>query len=370
MRPEPPSPAAPPPAAVRDLRAKLLRWYRRSKRDLPWRRTRDPYAVWISEVMLQQTRVAAVLPYYERFLARFPDVAALARADEEQVLALWSGLGYYRRARALHAGARAVMERHAGELPGDPGALRDLPGIGRYTAGAIASIAFDRPEPVLDGNVRRVLSRLLALRDAGDSTLWALARTLVAGPHPGDLNQALMELGAIVCTPRGPRCDLCPLRRACKARASGDPESVPARREAAPPVTVRVAVAWIPRGGRVLLQRSGNGPLRGAWDLPAIEVRRGEKVESALRRRLAGRALEIEVGPRRARLAHAIMNRRLVIEVHRCRLLRGRVASAPDLRWHDPAGLGSVAISGATRKIARALQSGSPPRSSTRAASR
>ena len=200
-----------------EVRGALLGWYRRHKRDLPWRRTRDPYAIWLSETMLQQTRVETVIPYYERFLARFPSVQALAEAAPDEVSKLWSGLGYYSRARNLHAAARKVVDGYGGELPSDVAALQELPGIGRYTAGAVASIAFDRAAPIVDGNVARVLARLLDLRDdvsapATQQRLWAEAEALARGPKPGDLNQSLMELGALICTPRAPKCLLCPLR--------------------------------------------------------------------------------------------------------------------------------------------------------------
>ena len=254
-------------------RADLLAWYDATRRDLPWRRTRDPYAIWVSEVMLQQTQVAAVLPYWERFLARFPTPAALAEADEDAVLAAWSGLGYYRRVRHLREGARQVVERHGGSVPPSLDALRALPGIGPYTAGAIASIAFGCEEPVLDGNVRRVLARWTADKgEGGDARFWTLARTLVAGPRPGDWNQALMELGAAVCTPVAPDCARCPVAASCRAHATGAPEDFPRARPRKPSRTVRVEVALIEREGAVLLERGGAGPLRGKWDLPAVET--------------------------------------------------------------------------------------------------
>src|SRR5262245_56574691 len=218
-------------AEPKALRAPLLRWYRKHKRDLPWRRTQDPYAIWVSEAMLQQTTVAAVIPYWHRFLARFPNVAALARATEEEVLAMWTGLGYYRRARALREGAIKVMERHRGMVPGDRDSLLALPGVGAYTAGAIASVAFGRPEPVVDGNVKRVFSRLFAIKGNGaavEKKHWRIARSLVEGPHPGELNQALMELGATVCTPRSPECKRCPIAKTCRARELGRQASFPA----------------------------------------------------------------------------------------------------------------------------------------------
>jgi A/G-specific adenine glycosylase len=225
------APAAP-PAHARALSGALVRWVRRDHRDLPWRLGRDPYAIWVSEIMLQQTRVEVVVPYYERFLERFPDVEALAAAPLDDVLRAWAGLGYYRRARQLHAAAAIVARDHHGRLPADEAALRALPGIGRYTAGAIRSIAFGEPAPIVDGNVARVLSRLFALPGGpGDSVwerrLWTLAGQLVPATDPSAFNQGLMELGATVCTPRSPRCAACPLARHCRALAEGRPEAYP-----------------------------------------------------------------------------------------------------------------------------------------------
>nr|MDQ3035848.1 A/G-specific adenine glycosylase [Myxococcota bacterium] len=210
---------------LNDERAALLRWYDASARDLPWRRTRDPYAIWVSEIMLQQTRVPTALRYYDRFLARFPDAHALAAASEDDVLSMWSGLGYYRRARLLHRGVREVVARYDGRVPEDAEARRALPGIGRYTAGAIGSIAFDREEALVDGNVARVLARLRGIdtplgRADTESRLWSEAESLVRGPRPGALNQSLMELGATICTPSSPRCEHCPVAASCVARAT------------------------------------------------------------------------------------------------------------------------------------------------------
>jgi A/G-specific adenine glycosylase len=309
--------------------------------------------------MLQQTRVATVVPYFERFMKRFPDVGSLAQAREDEVLSLWSGLGYYRRARALRAGASEVVTRHGGRIPDDPSALRSLPGIGPYTAGAIASIAFDRAEPILDGNVRRVLARILALDGAEgghaaiDRELWQVAGKLVKGRSPGDLNQALMELGALVCSPRDPACEACPVSAGCRARALGDPEAYPSARPRKPTVRVRVAVACVSRGGRVLLERPAvDGPFRGRWDLPAVEVHGAENGPDALRRGIAERhGIEVRPGERAATASHGIMHRRLRLEVHPCSVGRGRVSSRRDLRWIDPEDLAETPVSGATRKV-------------------
>ncbi len=351
------------PSAVRALRAPLLRWYRAHRRDLPWRRTRDPYAIWVSEVMLQQTRVAVVIPYYERFLDRFPDVETLAAADDEDVLAAWSGLGYYKRARALAACAREVVTRHGGRMPDDVETLRTLPGIGRYTAGAIASVAFAREAPVLDGNVRRVLSRLLASRSPDDRTLWELAGALVKGKAPGDLNQALMELGATLCVPRSPDCARCPLAARCGARARGNPERFPAARIRREPVDVRVAIAVVARGEQIVLERPGaSSPLRGTWDLPAFELPALADAKGWIERELERRhGLRIRATSDRGRLRHSILHRRLRIEVYDCRLARGVVRGRADLRCVSPDAAEALAISGATRK-ALALMSGSAPR--------
>ena len=354
--------------APRGLRGALLRWYDENRRDLPWRRTRDPYAIWVAEIMLQQTRVDTVVPYYERFLARFPDAAALATADEDEVLSLWSGLGYYRRARGLRACALELMERHGGRLPDDVEALAELPGIGRYTAGAIASTAFGRPAPVLDGNVRRVLARVFAIdrtpggRAGEQARLWQLAAELAAGVRPGDLNQALMELGALVCTPHAPLCASCPAARSCLARIRGAVERYPVAEPRPATRTVHVALAWIVRGERLLLEREGRGPLRGRWDLPAREGASARAAARALADGLAAdHGVVLAVGSRAASLSHAIMNRRLSIEVYTCRV-EGRTAGA-SLRWVEPAAIDDVPVSGATRKAMRAVAA--QPRSSS-----
>lgn len=357
-------------------RSALLDWYARERRDLPWRRTENPWHIWVSEVMLQQTQVATVIPYYERFVARFPDPSSLAAAGEEEVLALWAGLGYYTRARALRSAARVVVERHSGSVPGQAWQLAELPGIGRYTAGAIASIAFAREEPVLDGNVRRVLSRFDAIdgrtlgRSAEERALWDLATRLVAGPSPGELNQALMELGATVCSPRRPDCPRCPIASCCKAQASAEPERYPAPRPRRATERVAVAAAWIEDRGRVLVESPGAAsPLRGHRDLPAFvlgsDAGAGESIESGMRLRHGLDALAGElVGSAR----HSILQRRLTIEVHRCHL-RSRDAAAAGIEWIAIEKIYDAAVSGATRKISRLVLAADDQPLSARAAS-
>jgi len=352
-------------AVLRRERAALLRWYRAHRRDLPWRRTRDPYAVWVSEIMLQQTRVATVIPYYEAFLERFPDVRALANAGEEQVLARWSGLGYYRRARSLHRAARVVVREHGGEVPDTFEGLLSLPGVGRYTAGAIASIAFGRETPVLDGNVRRVLARRFGIDGARlggaaeTRALWTRAREWVCGASPGDFNQALMELGATLCAPQEPACERCPLRRGCRARAEAAFDRYPAAAARARSHSVRVAVGLVVRAGKLLLERpAGDGPLRGTWDVPAVEVDGDAPAAEALERRLHARhGLTVAAGEIVGRATHGILQRRLKLEVLTGSLRAGAVAGRDALRWVRLDELDEVAVSGATIKAVALAQS-------------
>jgi A/G-specific adenine glycosylase len=261
--------------AVAAIRHGLLAFFDASARDLPWRRRqREPYAIWISEIMAQQTRIDTVLPYFERWIERFPDVDTLADAPIDDVLKQWEGLGYYSRARNLHAAARVLRERHAGAIPDSYDALRALPGVGDYTAGAVASIAFGVPEPAVDGNVRRVLSRLLDEPAPSASRLRAVAAALVPADRPGDFNQALMELGARVCTPRSPRCTACPVAQHCAARAAGTQEDRPARRpkQAIPRYDVATVVLRNSDGRVLLVRRPPHGLLAGMWSFPGVEV--------------------------------------------------------------------------------------------------
>jgi len=246
---------------IRSVRTNLIRWYDSARRDLPWRRTRDPYAIWISEIMLQQTRVAAVIPYYERFLARFPDAAALAAASENDVLAMWSGLGYYSRARNLQKAARQINS--TGAFPATHGEILELAGVGAYTAAAIASISFGLPHAVVDGNVRRVIARLVNHSAADVQTL---ADGLLDKRDPARWNQAVMELGALVCLPREPRCIECPLAAQCEARAAGTQRDVPGKKKKPATEKLTRTLLVIRRGGKILLAPSSR--VHGFWDLP------------------------------------------------------------------------------------------------------
>lgn len=267
-------------ATASALRRKLLAWYARAGRDLPWRRTRDAYRVWVSETMLQQTRVETVVPYYERFVREFPTVHALAEAPIDRVLLQWSGLGYYRRARMLHAAAGRVAREWGGRVPSDTASLRALEGVGAYTAGAIASIAFGRAEALVDGNVARVLARLFAIEDdvrssAGSARVWDVARDLVAraGPgDPGDWNQALMELGATVCLSRAPRCAQCPVAGHCAARSRNLQDRLPCLAPKRGPKSVRRSAIVLASGGAVLLaRRRGDRLYGGLWEAPSAD---------------------------------------------------------------------------------------------------
>ena len=346
---------------VRGVRAPLVAWYRVAARDLPWRRTKDPYAIWVSEAMLQQTTVAAVIPYWERFLARYPTLRSLAASRGEDVLAVWSGLGYYRRARYLREGAIAVMHRHRGRVPKSIDALMDLPGVGRYTAGAIASVAFGLPAPVVDGNVKRVFSRLFALggrsKRVPDNTYWSIAESLVEGTAPGDWNQAVMELGATVCTPRDPDCDRCPVARHCRALARDHVARFPAPDKRVEVRVVPVAVSWITRGNRVLLERRApDGPFRGSWDLPAAVIPKGVKAGRAIARQFSKRhGITVQSRQTLLKAKHSILAMRLRIDVIDA-APRSAIPRRVALRWVELDRLGEVAISGATAKIARAVR--------------
>lgn len=352
-----PDAAATIPAAA--FRRALLAWYRRHGRDLPWRGTRDPYPVWISEIMLQQTTVKAATPRYADFLVRFPTIEALADAPLDDVMAAWSGLGYYSRARNLHAAARRIVAEHGGRFPDDAIAAQALPGVGRYTVAAVLSIVYDRPLAVLDGNVVRVLARLTAAKGhardgALQRRLWVLAQELLDPRHPGDSNQAMMELGATLCAPAAPDCPRCPVARWCRARALGRPEEFPAAPPKPPGVEETWRVALIERRGRLLVRQRPHdaGIMPGIWELPAWvddgppvpgEDRAAAAFQKRLRRDL-DRAAEVEVSIGAAR--HNIMNRKITLRVHRVVLSPGW---RPPARWRwvtraDLAGLGQSSM--------------------------
>jgi len=348
------------------LTTALLEWYAAHARDLPWRGHPDPYAVWVSEVMLQQTQVDTVKPYFARWMARFPTVEALAQADEQDVLALWEGLGYYRRARALHRAAQEVVARYRGRLPDDPQTLQTLPGIGKYTAHAIASLAFGRDVPVLDGNVKRVLARAFAVETpvdtaAGERALWALAEAHLPRGKAADYNQALMDLGATVCTPRAPRCAACPLEDLCRARQSGNPEAFPKkrRRQRQPHYTVVAAV--IHRGDdRVLIaQRPAEGLLGNLWEFPGGKVEQGETLEQALKREIQEElAVKITVEAPFGLYRHAYTHFRVTLHAFLARLTSGnpQPVGVQAVRWVHRNDLNAFPMGNIDRQIAKRWQ--------------
>lgn len=340
--------------AVATTRRRLRAWYRRRKRDLPWRRTRDPWPVWLSEVMLQQTQVATATPFYQRFLERFPTLESLARAPIADVLTQWAGLGYYRRARYLHEAARTVVRDHAGRIPADPEAFRRLPGVGRYTTAAVLSICFGTALAVLDGNVARVLSRRYALaasvRDPrGAAALWSLAQALVPVREPGDWNQAMMELGATVCTPRAPRCHECPLAGECEARARGLVDVLPpvAKRRAVE--YLARAVARIERGGKLLVVRREGTLLAGLWEPPGVDLGDGASARRALASALRALGVRVSLEPTGATIEHTITHRAIAAEVWRG-TPRGPIPRRADVRWVDPRAPG-VPLTALAKKV-------------------
>ncbi len=332
---------------IASLRAAILGHYDRHKRDLPWRRTRDPYAIWVSEIMLQQTQVDVVAPRWASFMSRFPDVASLAAASEATVCEAWAGLGYYRRARFLHRAAQVLVSDHAAVFPRTASELRKLPGIGRYTAGAIASIAFGEEAAIVDGNVARVLSRLFAIDDAPDSPagqrrLWQLAGELVPGERPGDLNQGLMEMGATVCTPRSPKCLTCPVRNACVAASRGEQELFPKASRAAKvaPMTMAFAV-YTDESGTYLEQRPLDGLWAGLWEPPSAS---GPEMLQELSRRVG------PLGEPVAAVTHQLSHRAITAQVHRVTRLPAELRKALT-PWRDPL---AAPLSGLAKKVLKA----------------
>jgi A/G-specific adenine glycosylase len=348
------------------MRRRLVDWYDESRRELPWRADRDAYRILVSELMLVQTTVAAVIPYFERFLRRFPDVRSLAEADEAEVLKAWEGLGYYRRARQLHAAARQVVREHGGIIPDDPEAVRALPGVGRYIAGAVLSFAFDRPEPIVEANSRRVLARLIALReDPGTSTageqIWRFAQRLVPPRGAGTFNQALMELGALICTPRQPSCLFCPVSALCRARQLGLEQAIPITTPKPPPAAVTETCAVVYRQGRVLIVQRGPGGLwERFWEFPTVHVEgpdpAGRSLGAAMDlaegvRRLTG--IRVEVGPPMTTIRYGVTQYRVTLIAHRATARSGTPAPGPgliDARWVDPGTLGDYTFGSASRR--------------------
>jgi len=346
------------------LRRRLLAWYAKHERDLPWRRSRNPYRVWVSEIMLQQTQVATVRDYFVRFVRALPNVRRLAAADEVEVLRLWEGLGYYRRARQLHAAAKVIVAEHGGHLPRDVEALRALPGIGRYTAGAIASIAFDQRAPILEANTIRLLARLVGYRDdplqaAGQRVLWQTAEDILPRKDVARFNQALMELGSLVCRPSEPQCDACPLVELCVANELGLQQQIPRAKAKQRYAELHEAAVVVGKNGRVLVRQCGEGERwAGLWDFPrfalATEEPRNARDEIIDKVR---RQTGVTCAPATllTTIRHGVTRYRITLDCYAADFASGRLHSAngSPLRWIAAANLADLPLSTTGRKLSR-----------------
>lgn len=348
------------------LRRRLLAWYAKHARDLPWRKSRDPYRVWVSEIMLQQTQVATVRDYFLRFVAAFPNVHALAEADEQSVLRLWEGLGYYRRARQLHAAAQCVVTEHQGRFPQSVESLRALPGIGRYTAGAIASIAFDQRAPILEANTIRLLSRLIAYREdplatAGQRVLWRVAEDILPRSNVAKFNQALMELGSLVCTPSEPKCSGCPLSSVCQAFAQGVVNEIPRAKAKKVYTELREAAVVVRKQSQVLLRKCGaDERWAGLWDFPrfAIEAEGPLFAMKEIVSKVRQQTGILCSSPQLQRtLRHGVTRFRITLDCYEAAFHSGRIRAGKEAetRWVPLNHLGDLPLSTTGRKIATSL---------------
>jgi A/G-specific adenine glycosylase len=343
----------------------ILDWYSKHGRVLPWRGHPDPYAIWVSEIMLQQTRVETVIPYFERWMSRFQGIKELAAASEQDVLSQWEGLGYYSRARNIYKAAKMILEKYDGELPRDLSELRKIPGIGRYTAGAIASIAFGMNEPTLDGNLRRVFSRVFNINEsadspAGEKILWGLAETHLPKRHAVDFNQALMDLGALICLPHNPSCSSCPLKSLCMAKALGLQEQRPVMKPKIKVPQFVVTAAVIRRNGKILLaKRPSKGLLGGMWEFPGGKVERGEDLGACLIREIREElGVVIRVGNAIGIYRHAYTHFRITLHAFECKLADGKLKAIEVERfvWIAPSEMNDYPMGKVDRLIAGDLQ--------------
>lgn len=347
-----------------ELRRSLLTWYSTCGRTLPWRETTDPYAIWVSEIMLQQTQVKTVLPYYDRWMQQFPTVEALAAASQQEVLKAWEGLGYYTRARNLHRAAQLVVKTHGGQFPASLEAALSLPGIGRTTAGGILSAAYHLPISILDGNVKRVLARLIALTippQRAIAPLWALSDRLLDPIHPHDFNQALMDLGATICTPKRPSCLLCPWQFCCAAHRMNMANDLPISesRSPLPHKQIGVAVIWNEAQHILIDRRRQEGLLGGLWEFPGGKIEPGETVEDCIRREIREElGIAIEVGDRLMTIDHTYSHFRVTLNVFHCRHLSGtpQPIECDEVRWVTLEELNHYPFPKANTQIIDALQ--------------
>lgn len=344
----------------------LLTWFAAHAREMPWRKTKDPYRIWLSETMLQQTRVDQATPYYHRFLEAFPTVTDLAHADLDTVLRLWEGLGYYSRARNLHKAAQMIVDDFGGRFPDTPETLRALPGVGPYTTAAVGSIAFNHPLAVLDGNVMRVLTRVWAISDDIKSSktkknLQTLANTLLPPEQPGPFNEAVMELGATVCTPRQPKCTICPLQAVCRAFAQGTPTAFPVatKKKPIPHYDIAVGMVFDDQDQVLITRRPEEGLLGGLWEFPGGKQEPGEALAETCARELHEElGITVDVGDLVDRVNHAYTHFKITLHAFKCRLKSGTPVSysGNPVRWVPLSALTDYAFPRANRRLIENLQ--------------
>jgi A/G-specific adenine glycosylase len=345
-------------AKKKQIQAKLLQWFKKNKRDLPWRNTKDPYAIWVSEIMLQQTQVNTVIPYYKKFLKSFPTVGHLAKSDLSKVLKVWEGLGYYSRARNLHRASQIVLNQFHGKIPNSQKDLLRLPGIGRSTAGAILSFAFAKEAPILDGNAKRVLSRLFTVsgnpgEKKTEQLLWKISESLIPRGYSNPFNQALMDLGSMLCTPKDPQCPRCPLRDLCKGKASGEPERFPAKSIKKKIPHIEAVAAVIQQNGKVLLkQRPPKGLLGGLWDFPNWRIQGEGRLRLRLRNRIQKEmGINVEVKESIGTFRQTFSHFKLTLQVLHCQSLNGKAKG----KWVPIRNLHLFPMSRIHRKIAETI---------------
>jgi A/G-specific adenine glycosylase len=347
------------------LRSSLLGWFQANKREMPWRESRDPYKIWLSEVMLQQTRVDQATPYYQRFVQAYPTVIDLARADMHDVLMLWEGLGYYSRGRNLHKAAQVVVEKYDGTFPSSYDALLSLPGVGPYTAAAVSSIAFGKPHAVVDGNVVRVISRLMGISDdvrhqSTKSSIQSVADHLLDPSYPGDFNQAVMEIGSLVCTPSKPTCNVCPIAPWCVASKTAQTDSIPYKTSKAkiPHHDIVVAIISNTQGELLIARRPENVMLGGLWEFPGGKVNANETIEQALHREIAEElGIQIEMKRKFMHIKHAYSHFKITLHSFLCDHVGGEPTpnASTEIRWVAPRRLGEFPFPKANRKLTLAL---------------
>lgn len=354
---------------IKTIQKSLTKWYHQEKRDMPWRETQDPYCILVSEFMLQQTQVKTVIPYYQRWIKSYPTASILARAHESSVLKHWEGLGYYSRARNLHRSAKMMVKEFQGHVPDNWDEVLKLPGVGRYTAGAVLSIAFNQRVPVLDGNVKRVLSRLFCLKENGansasENRLWQVAENLIPTGAPGDFNQALMELGATVCLPQKPLCLLCPLNAVCQAKKDGVQEQFPPAKVKSVTRKIEVSAAVIQRNGKTYIQqRPQKGLMAGLWEFPGGKLEKGESPEDCLEREIQEElGVQITIKQKILTIKHSYTQFRVTLHVFTCDLKPGRIraTSCDQWKWVSLEKINQYPFPAANVKILNYLNANSP----------